>query len=214
MVKLVLLYICHFALNHSFQELINDVIWGLNCLRAPIILTNTCYCSYFFVVAILVSVFHRHFDLYEVLKKCEQGAPHWPFTLGPVNDVAGTNWRKITIKEVPAPRSHSPSLFSPETQKAEARKEEEEFTCFWHIHQILGRTVRFTLRRHLLGFQFTHSPKPLTFLPYPSLPLSYPLSLNSFKWDSPTVYYMPARYWARCWGSLASSFKSLDSQSW
>lgn len=156
---------------------------------------------------------HCCFDFHEILQKSEQGVPHFHFTLGPANDGAGPHWSKVTMKGVPARRSHSPSFpsfLSPEAKKKKrlgcGKKEEKSIT---YSEELPGLPSEGT-------FWDFNSPT------HPSLPLSYPFNLNFFKGDgtsffilNPTrVCYVPARHWARAAGNVASSSESLDSQAW
>ena len=159
-------------------------------------------------------IHHCCFDFPEILKRFEQGMPHFHFTLGPTNDVAGPNWSKITIKGFPAWKSHTPSFFAPETKKRLGRgRKEKKPSDTWKNCQVYPQRAPTGISIHPLSETSQH------FYPTQAFPSLSPFRLNFFKRNgtnpfiihSTTVCYLPAGYSARPAGTKANSPESLDS---
>ena len=163
-------------------------------------------------------VFHCHFDLHEILNKFWTRGPHFHFTLDLANDVLVLTGQNKCKRKYQQPGSTVLPYFSQAHKKLGCwRKKKPPVSDIPIGH--LGVTVGFIIRWDLLGFQFTYFPKPLDIH---APPFTYPLNLNSFMWEgtksfivhSTAVCYLPPWLWVRAGDTIASSFKSQDSQSW
>ena len=79
-------------------------------------------------------VFHRHFDLHEILNKFWTRGPHFHFTLGFANDVLVLTGQNKCKRKYQHPGSTVFPCFSQEHKKLGCWRKNKP-PCFWHTHQ-------------------------------------------------------------------------------
>lgn len=167
------------------------------------ILANSYYCPSFFIIAILVSVkwyFILVLSCMKFLINFEQKSP-FHFTLGSANYIAGPTWCKIMIEGGTSNQEPQTFLVFPRDKRLACGREKKETHLF--LMYLSGTVTKLAVHPQT-------GPTPLSLLisiAHSSLPLSYPFSLTSLKWERTKSFiihstadcYLSARYWARCW---------------